>query len=114
MNFEEAVTAIRNAVRAVPSGCVASYGDVARHAGLPRRARLVGRVLRETPAGVVLPWHRVLRADGRLAFPPGSEAWQEQVARLAAEGVQLCGGRVPDRHFAWRDRDLDAALWGPR
>lgn len=97
------------AVRAIPAGRVASYGEVARRAGLPRRARLVARVLaqNEDPD---LPWHRVVRADGRIAFPPGSRGSREQGRRLRAEGVRVDKGRV--RPLAAGD-DLDALLWGP-
>ena len=102
--------AIRRAVRAIPRGCVASYGEVAARAGLPGRARLVGRVLGDADAD--LPWHRVLRSSGELAFPPGSTAFREQKKRLAAEGVQLRGTRVDLGRFG-RPGDLDAELWAP-
>lgn len=94
-------------VRAIPRGQVAGYGEIAALAGLPGRARLAARVLsiNEDPR---LPWHRVLRADGRIAFPEGSAQWHEQVRRLRAEGVEVRGGRV-----ARRPATLDAALWGP-
>ena len=93
-------------VRAIPRGSVAGYGEVAALAGLPGRARLAARVLamNEDPA---LPWHRVLRADGRIGFPAGSEQWHEQARRLQAEGVAVRSGRV-----ARRSATLDAALWG--
>ena len=65
-------SAIRRVIRSIPPGCVASYGEVAERAGLPRRARLVARVLREAPPSAGLPWYRVLRANGRIAFPAGS------------------------------------------
>ena len=110
----DAQIAVRRAVAEIPRGRVAAYGEVARRAGLPGRARLVGTVLREAPRSARLPWHRVLRADGRLAFPPDSEPYKEQRRRLANEGVELVGGKVPQRFFAWREEDLDAALWGPR
>lgn len=104
--------AIVAAIRAIPPGKVAAYGEVASRAGLPGRARLVGKVLRETPAGVRLPWHRVVRADRRIAFAEGSKAFQEQARRLEEEGVVLRGGRVPAQYFAWRC-DLDTLLWAP-
>ncbi len=67
----DAAARILAAVRAIAPGQVAGYGEVARRAGLPGRARLAARVLagNDDPT---LPWHRVLRADGRIAFPPGS------------------------------------------
>ena len=95
------------AVRAIPHGQVAAYGEVARRAGLPGRARLAAKVLsgNTDPA---LPWHRVLRADGRIAFPEGSEGYLEQAQRLRAEGVAVANGRV---RMPRRAPDLDAELW---
>ena len=81
------------AIRAIPRGQVAGYGEVAHRAGLPGRARLAARILsqNEDPG---LPWHRVLRSDGRIAFPEGSRAYREQSQRLRAEGVKVENGRV--------------------
>ncbi|MEL1263841.1 MGMT family protein [Pseudoxanthomonas putridarboris] len=97
------------AIRAIPRGQVAGYGEVAHRAGLPGRARLAARILSQNddPA---LPWHRVLRSDGRIAFPEGSKAYREQSQRLRAEGVTVVNGRVKRARPA---DDLDAALWGP-
>jgi len=103
--------AIRAAILAIPPGEVRSYGEVARRAGLPRGARRVARLLAaEGDAG--LPWHRVLRADGRIAFPAGSPGHAEQVARLRAEGVVVEGGRV--RRPPPPESGLDALLWAPQ
>jgi len=98
------------AIRAVPRGQVASYGAIARRAGLPGRARLVARILgrNEDPA---LPWHRILRSDGRIAFPPGSAEFAEQCRRLRADGVEPRNGRV---RLPQDEGTLDAALWAPR
>jgi methylated-DNA-protein-cysteine methyltransferase-like protein len=88
-------------VDSIPKGRVATYGDVAREAGLPRRARFVGRTLRRLPAGSKLPWHRVVNAGGTSSLV-GSSA-REQRRRLAREGVVLSGaGRVEARFFVWR------------
>lgn len=99
-------------VAAIPPGRVMSYGQVARCAGLGRVARQVGQALRAAPAALDLPWHRVLRADGSIAFPPGSRAFNQQVRRLRAEGVTVMHGRVTRREAAGRP-DLDRLLWGP-
>ncbi len=99
------------AIAAIPPGRVASYGAIASRAGLPGRARMVGRLLRQTPDGMTLPWHRVLRASGELALPPGSQGFREQCRRLRAEGVDVCNGKVPLSRFGL-DADMDRALWG--
>ena len=98
------------AVRSVPPGRVASYGDIARLAGLPGRARWVARVLAES-GEVGVPWHRVLRGDGRIAFPLGSAEAREQAARLRGEGVAVAGVRV--EAAAMRRATLDELLWSP-
>ena len=51
-------------VASIPLGKVASYSQVATLAGLPRGARLVGRILGALPPDSKLPWYRVIRADG--------------------------------------------------
>ena len=96
------------AVRAIPHGKVAGYGEVARRAGLPGRARLAARVLSEN-TDPDLPWHRVLRSDGRIAFAPGSKGYREQSQRLRAEGVEVGNGRV---RMPGRAQSLDAMIWG--
>lgn len=85
--------AILSAVQAIPVGEVRAYAEVARAAGLARHARLVARVLAEAEVPA-LPWHRVLRADGRIAFPEGSAQALEQARRLRAEGLRVEGLRV--------------------
>jgi methylated-DNA-protein-cysteine methyltransferase-like protein len=99
------------AIAAIPSGRVASYGAIAARAGLPGRARLVGKLLGQTPEGMVLPWFRVLRASGHIAMPRGSRGFREQSQLLQAEGVEVTDGRVPLSRFGL-DGDLDHALWG--
>ena len=110
MNEQHA--AIVRTVRQIPFARVASYGEVAARAGLPGRARLVGRVLADAGADAALPWHRVLRANGQLAFPPGSRTFREQKRRLAAECVKFAGNRVDLARYGWQ-RDLDRELWAP-
>ncbi|MDQ3057533.1 MAG: MGMT family protein [Pseudomonadota bacterium] len=96
------------AIRAIPRGQVAGYGEVARRAGLPGRARMVARLLSEN-ADARLPWHRVLRSDGRIALPEGSAAYREQVQRLRSEAVVVIGGRVRGQKAA---RTVDEEVWG--
>ena len=100
--------AIWRVVARLPKGSVSTYGGVAASAGLPRAARLVGRALGEAPKSLALPWHRVVGAGGRIAFPAGSRNFREQRRRLEAEGLTVVRGRVK----LPRARDLDALLWG--
>jgi methylated-DNA-protein-cysteine methyltransferase related protein len=102
---------IRDAVAAIPAGRVASYGAIAARAGYPGRARLIGRVLGESPKELKLPWHRVLRADGRIGIPAGSAGFHRQCKLLRAEGVEVINGRVALSTFGL-DHDLDRSIWG--
>lgn len=92
-------------VQLIPEGKVLSYGLVADLAGLPGRARLVGKCLGYVPSegymGQNVPWHRVLRASGEIAFPNGSEAFENQRALLMEEGVQVKGRRVNLKQYLW-------------
>jgi methylated-DNA-protein-cysteine methyltransferase-like protein len=108
---EMRAAAIRRAVRAIKRGNFLSYGDVARRAGLPGRARLVGQVLRDAGADARLPWHRVTGAGGRIAFPSGSKNAREQLKRLAREGVEIRGNRVVVKRSPAGTRSLDVLLW---
>jgi methylated-DNA-protein-cysteine methyltransferase-like protein len=89
-------------VHSIPAGKVSSYGEIAQHAGLPRGARLVGRILSQLPEGSTLPWHRVLNSRGCISFPPGSAQYFEQRSRLLAEGVALVNERIDWRQHRWQ------------
>jgi methylated-DNA-protein-cysteine methyltransferase-like protein len=91
---EESLQAIWNVVARIPRGHVSSYGEVARAAGLPGRARLAGKALRLMPEDMNLPWHRVMGAGGRIVFPKGSRHFREQARLLRSEGVAVKDGRV--------------------
>jgi methylated-DNA-protein-cysteine methyltransferase-like protein len=108
----KALERIWKAVAAIPRGEVASYGAIARRAGLPRRARLVGHALKVAPARLRLPWHRVLNAQGRISLPAGSKAQRLQRRLLEEEGVVFRNGRVDLGKSG--GLDLDALLWRPR
>lgn len=99
----ESLDRVRDVVALIPVGSVLAYGDVAAQAGMPGRARLVGRIL--AADGDDLPWHRVLRADGS----PASHLAAEQLSRLRAEGVLANNGRVPMRLYRanYRQRSPD-------
>lgn len=92
---------IWNVVAEIPSGRVATYGQIARIAGLGQRARLVGYALHNTPDDLNLPWHRVINAQGRISFPPGSENYRRQRALLEAESIEFIQGRLDLSVYRW-------------
>lgn len=94
--------AIFAVVNAIPPGQVATYGQVARLAGLPGAARLVGNILHTVPEDTRLPWHRVVNAQGRISLPADSASYSEQIARLCAEGVIIEKGRLSLTQYQWR------------
>lgn len=83
--------AFRRAIRQIPRGKVATYGQVAAAAGYPLYHRQVAQLLRASPAGS-LPWQRVLGSGGAIRL--GGEAAMEQRMRLEMEGVRFRGKRV--------------------
>jgi methylated-DNA-protein-cysteine methyltransferase-like protein len=87
---DDDVERVRTLVAAIPAGKVATYGAIASAAGLSS-PRIVGWVMR-TDSGD-LPWHRVIRADGR----PAAHIRTRQLELLRAEGVLAVDGRVPLR-----------------
>ena len=99
-------------IRDIPRGSVASYGQVAEIAGIPRGARQVGYALRQLPAGHNVPWHRVLQVSGRIAFAKDSRGYREQSKRLMQEDVAVIGGRVDMQQYRWQP-NLDELLWKP-
>jgi len=85
---DEQVERVRGLVAAIPSGQVATYGDIASAAGLSS-ARIVGWIMRTDSSD--LPWHRVVPASGR----PTAHLADRQLELLRAEGVLSDGGRIP-------------------
>lgn len=98
---EEEQAAVLRVIHSIPRGKVAAYGQVAELAGLPGRARWVGRLLSQLPAGSTVPWFRVINASGRLSFAPGSIDYQRQRQHLEREGVVFDGETIRLKLFRW-------------
>lgn len=93
------------AVRRIPRGRVATYGDIAKAAGLPGMARQVGYALHDLPQGTNVPWHRVVNARGEISprRVPGPEL--DQRLRLELEGIHFDHrNRIPLPRYAWPRR----------
>ena len=74
-------------VKKIPKGKVASYGQIALMAGNPRWSQIVGYALHSNPEPGVIPCHRVVNKEGKLAksFAFGGENVQRDL--LVSEGV---------------------------
>jgi methylated-DNA-protein-cysteine methyltransferase-like protein len=89
----------------IPKGRVATYGQIAALAGIPRNARQVGYALANAPDDIVLPWHRVVNAGGRVSLRsrPGSDDFQQVL--LEAEGVEFgLAGKISLKRYQWNPR----------
>ena len=88
----------------VPTGSVATYGQIASLAGYPKHARLVGQSLRALAGqDSDLPWHRIVNARGEISTRglDGSDELQKHL--LEAEGVRFDKDeRIDMRRFQWR------------
>ena len=80
---------IYKVVSAIPKGQVATYGQVATLAGNPRWARVVGYALHNNPAPYVIPCHRVVNRDGRVAEGFAFGGGDAQRSLLEAEGIEF-------------------------
>lgn len=90
-------------VACIPYGNVATYGQIARVAGLGRQPRMVGYALHALPPGFDIPWHRVINAGGRISLPVEDGRYDLQKTLLENEGVVFKNGKVDLKRFRWND-----------
>lgn len=90
-------------VRQIPRGCVASYGQIAKLAGIPRNSRQVGYVLKTLKEGSDVPWYRVVNSKGEISSRHSPDSMMFQRELLEAEGVEVDQkrGRVSLKDFGW-------------
>lgn len=93
------------AVRRIPRGRVATYGQIAVLAGLPGQPRQVGYALSALSDARSVPWHRVINAKGQISQRSDPRYEKAQRALLENEGVVFDStGRVSLARFRWRPR----------
>ena len=98
MEFEERV---KNVIKAIPRGKVATYAQVAALAGNHRAARQVVRVLHSSSEKERLPWHRVINSRGGISLERG-RGFEEQKRLLGREEVHVDDhGRIDLARFQW-------------
>jgi len=112
LNKDQRLRRIWATIQDIPPGTVASYGQIAEIAGIPRGARQVAYALRHAPDDLQLPWFRVVQAAGTLAFERGSPAFKRQAGLLADDGVPMLNGKIDLKTYRWQP-DLDELLWKP-
>ena len=99
--LEQTQARLFQVIHAIPKGRVATYGQVAELAGLPRAARLVGNTLKKLPKNSKLPWHRVINSSGKISLPmDGNGKVQKQ--RLEKEGIVFLKGKINLQHYLWQ------------
>lgn len=100
---------ILSVVSLIPPSCVASYGQVADLAGLPRGARMVSKALKANRDNSV-PWHRVVNSQGKISIPAGEPSHRLQLSLLREEGIELKGSKVNLTKHRWQP-SLDTLLF---
>ncbi|MDH0030970.1 MULTISPECIES: MGMT family protein [unclassified Acinetobacter] len=94
---------ILQVIALIPDGKVASYGQIAKLAGLPKHARLVGYVLKHLDKESQIPWYRVINSQGKISVTRMDEKGNNvQQDLLEAEGVYLLNGKVSLKKFGWQ------------
>lgn len=88
-------------IRRIPRGRVATYGQVARLAGLPGHARQVGYALHALRGSTTVPWQRVINAAGRISLRPMTGGISQRML-LEREGVVFSGERVSLVSYGWK------------
>jgi methylated-DNA-protein-cysteine methyltransferase-like protein len=95
---------IYEVVRRIPRGRVATYGQIARLAGLQNQARLVGYALHALAQDSV-PWQRVINARGEVSRRGMNGPDEAQRTLLEEEGVRFdLRGRVDLSRYGWKGR----------
>ena len=99
---KELAPMIFQVIAQIPYGRVASYGQIARLAGIPKHSRLVGYVLKHMVADSSLPWYRVINSQGKISLSKLNDQGQNiQAQLLMAEGILVIGDKVKMKEFQW-------------
>ncbi len=94
---------ILEVIALIPYGKVASYGQIAKLAGLPKHPRLVGYVLKHLDKDSEIPWYRVINSQGKISVTRINEKGENvQQNLLEQEGIYLLNGKVSLKIFGWQ------------
>lgn len=99
---DELARQILQVIALIPYGKVASYGQIARMASLPKHARLVGYLLKHLDSAADIPWHRVINSQGKISLSKLNESGENiQRLKLVAEGVMVIGDKINLKQYQW-------------
>lgn len=94
---------ILEVIALIPYGKVATYGQIAKLAGLPKHARLVGYVLKHLDKSSEIPWYRVINSQGKISVTHINQQGENvQQSLLEQEGIYLLNGKVSLKKFVWQ------------
>lgn len=100
-SYQELALLILQVVALIPYGKVATYGQIAKMAGLPKHARLVGRVLQQVE-DQHLPWHRVINSQGKISLSKLDDQGDNlQIVKLQAENIVVIAGKINLKLYQW-------------
>jgi methylated-DNA-protein-cysteine methyltransferase-like protein len=101
MALSESYRRIYQAVKQIPPGRVATYGQIAAIAGYHRQARMVGYALHSIPEGWDIPWHRVINSQGKISL--SNSGWGKlQRILLEQEGIEFSSkGNISLVKYRW-------------
>jgi methylated-DNA-protein-cysteine methyltransferase related protein len=93
---------ILEVVNLIPYGKVATYGQIAKLAGLPKHARYVGFVLKQLDANSDIPWHRVINSQGKISLQKANNNGENiQHTKLLEEGVVILNSKINLKMYQW-------------
>lgn len=98
----ELYSQILEVIALVPFGKVATYGQIARLAGLPKHARLVGYTLKNIDQTSDIPWHRIINAQGKVSTYHLNQIGENiQLNKLRDEGIVVLNGKINLKKYQW-------------
>ncbi|MCK5604747.1 MGMT family protein [Candidatus Pacearchaeota archaeon] len=93
---------VKSIIKKIPTGKVATYGQIATYAGNPRASRQVAWILHSSSRKDNLPWHRVINSKGRISLPHNG-GYETQKELLEKEGIAFNeDDKINFDHYLWQ------------
>lgn len=93
-NYRFAASDVYKLVSKIPKGRVSTYGAVASALKSKGASRAVGQILKANPTPIVVPCHRVVKADGSIGGYGGAQGSKKKIQLLRSEGLIISGGKI--------------------